>query len=50
LRAVADELAPVLPPGAYLIGVDAGVRTVSFQELRTRVIEAMKRASEVESS
>lgn len=45
LRAVADELAPVLPPGAYLIGVDPGIRGVSFQELRARVIEAMKRAS-----
>lgn len=45
LRAVAYEAAPTLPPGAYLIGVEADVRDVSFQELRRRVIEAMERAS-----
>ena len=45
LRAVAYEVAPSLPPGAYLIGVEPGIRGVSFQELRSRVIEAMERAS-----
>jgi ribonuclease P protein component len=45
LRAIALEASPSLPPGAYLVGVDAGVRDLSFQELRTRVMEAMLRAS-----
>jgi len=45
LRAVAREVASEVPPGAYLIGVEPGVRNVSFQELRRRVIEAMQRAS-----
>lgn len=46
LRAVAYELAPSLPPGAYLIGVEPDVRDVSFQELRRRVIEAVERATD----
>ena len=45
LRAVAFEAAPHVPPGAYLIGLGPGVRGVSFQELRRRVIEAMQRAT-----
>lgn len=47
LRAVAREAVSDVPPGAYLIGVEPGVRNVSFQELRRRVIEAMQRASGV---
>jgi ribonuclease P protein component len=45
LREAAREVVPKLPPGAYLIGVEPGVRNVSFQELRKRVTEAMQRAS-----
>jgi ribonuclease P protein component len=45
LREVARGVVPFVPPGAYLIGVDPGVRNVSFQELRSRVTEAMQRAS-----
>ncbi len=47
LREVAREVVPQVPPGAYLIGVEPGVRNVSFQELRRRVTEAMQRASGV---
>ena len=50
LREVAREVVPQVPPGAYLIGVEPGVRSVSFQELRTRVTEAMRRASGVGES
>jgi ribonuclease P protein component len=45
LREVAREVVPQVPPGAYLIGVEPGVRDLSFQELRRRVTEAMQRAS-----
>jgi ribonuclease P protein component len=45
LREVAREVVPHVPPGAYLIGVEPGVRNVSFQELRRRVSEAMQQAS-----
>lgn len=45
LRAVVFEAAPHVPPGAYLIGLGPAVRGVSFQELRRRVIEAMRRAT-----
>jgi ribonuclease P protein component len=45
LRAIAREVVGELPPGAYLIGLGPGVRVVSFQELRRRVLEAMQRAS-----
>jgi ribonuclease P protein component len=47
LRAVVAETSAALPPGAYLIGTDQGVRGLPFQELRTKVIEAMQRASQV---
>jgi ribonuclease P protein component len=47
LREAAREVVPQVPPGAYLIGVEPGVRNVSFQELRKRVTEAMLRASGV---
>jgi len=46
LRAVVGETTASLPPGAYLVGIDQGVRDVPFQELRARVIEAMQRASQ----
>jgi ribonuclease P protein component len=45
LREVARGVVSRVPPGAYLIGVEPGVRNVSFQELRKRVTEAMERAS-----
>jgi ribonuclease P protein component len=45
LREIARGVVPFVPPGAYLIGVEPGVRNVSFQELRSRVTEAMQRAS-----
>ena len=44
-REGARGVVPHLPPGTYLIGVEPGVRNVSFQELRIRVTEAMQRAS-----
>lgn len=47
LRAVVAEATASLPAGAYLVGIDQGVRDFPFQELRTRVIEAMQRASQV---
>lgn len=47
LRAIVQEASSFLPPGAYLIGLEPGVRNISFQELRTRVVEAMLRASSV---
>jgi hypothetical protein len=34
-----------VPAGAYLVGVDQRIRTVPFQELRLRMIEAMQRAA-----
>ncbi|MGO9197436.1 MAG: ribonuclease P protein component [Acidimicrobiales bacterium] len=48
LRAVAREAVGAVPAGTYLIGVGPGIRDVSFQELRRRVIEAMNRASGTE--
>lgn len=45
LRAIVQEAAAAVPPGVYLIGVEPDVRNLSFQELRRRVTEAMKRAS-----
>jgi ribonuclease P protein component len=47
LRAIVGEASSFLPPGAYLIGLEPGVRNISFQELRTRVVEAMVRASSI---
>lgn len=46
LRAIVVEAAETVPAGAYLIRVSPPVRGVSFEELRRRVIEAMKGASE----
>jgi ribonuclease P protein component len=48
LRAVAREAVGAVPAGTYLIGVGPGVRDVSFQELRRRVIDTMSRASGIE--
>jgi ribonuclease P protein component len=48
LRAVVAEIAASIPAGAYLVGIDQGVRGLRFQKLRTTVIEAMQRASEGE--
>ncbi len=45
LREVAREVVTELPPGAYLIGVEAGAGDISFEELRRRVVGAMRRAS-----
>ena len=45
LRAIASEDAASVPAGAYLVGVDQRIRTVPFQELRLRMIEAMQRAA-----
>ena len=47
LRAVVAETAAEIPAGAYLVGIDQGVRGLPFQELRAKVIEAMQRASRV---
>ncbi|MHB8246545.1 MAG: ribonuclease P protein component [Acidimicrobiales bacterium] len=45
IRAVVSEAVEAVPAGTYLIGVGPGVKDVSFQELRSRVIEVMNRAS-----
>lgn len=45
LRAIAAHAGPGLPPGAYLVGVGAGVHGLHFDELRERVIDTMHRAS-----
>lgn len=45
LRTVARELAPHVPPGAYLIGLRPTTRAISFEELRKRVIESTRAAS-----
>jgi ribonuclease P protein component len=47
LRAVVADTAAAIPAGAYLVGIDQGVRGLPFQELRTKVIEAMQRASQM---
>ncbi len=47
LRAVVAETTASIPAGTYLVAIDKGVRDLPFQELRTRVIEAMQRASRV---
>jgi len=46
LRSVVLETATLLPAGSYLVGIDKAVRDLPFQELRTRVTEAMHRASQ----
>lgn len=45
LRAIVAEAAGTLPAGTYLIRVGPTVKSVSFQELRRRVVEVMKDAS-----
>jgi ribonuclease P protein component len=46
LRAIAAEAASELRPGNYLIGVSPDVVNLSFAELRERVVDTMRRASE----
>ena len=46
LRAVAFDVISSLPPGDYLVGVGPGVRAMDYAELRERVAETMRRASE----
>lgn len=46
LRAVIRELVADMPPGAYLIGAGPGAGDLAFRELRERVFEAVRRASE----
>jgi ribonuclease P protein component len=45
LRAIAAEIAPELPPGAYLVKVAPEVTGMHFEELRRRVSETMRTAS-----
>ncbi|MEA2703306.1 MAG: Ribonuclease [Actinomycetota bacterium] len=41
LRAISREAAPLLSPGAYLVGVNAKATSLSYQELRSAVFEAL---------
>jgi ribonuclease P protein component len=45
LRSIASEIAAELPSGAYLVALNPAVRSLSFAELRERVITTMRRAS-----
>jgi RNase P protein component len=45
LRAIATEVADRFPPGSYLIGLGPEAATMSFAELRRRVIEALEGAT-----
>ena len=49
LRAIAAEASMLIPAGAYLVGTDQGVRDLSFQELKARMIEAMQRATQAKT-
>ena len=49
LRVVVAEATAFVPAGRYLVGIVKGFRDVPYQELRTRVIDAMQRASEAAS-
>lgn len=42
LRSVVSELDPVLQPGAYLISAAPRAASLSFEELRTTVAEALE--------
>lgn len=46
LRAVMAEATTSVPPGAYLVGVGSGFRGLPYEELKTRMIDAMQRAGE----
>jgi len=48
LRAAVAEIVAFVPAGAYLVAIDQGVRELTFQKLRTAVIEAMQRAGKGE--
>jgi ribonuclease P protein component len=41
LRAIAREAAPLLHSGAYLLGVNAKATSLSYQQLRATVHEAL---------
>jgi len=45
LRSIAAEAAADLAPGAYLLSLNPEVRSLSFTELRERVITTMRRAT-----
>lgn len=45
LRAIVAGAAPELTPGAYLIGLSPDVATLTYHELRDRVVATMTRAS-----
>lgn len=45
LRAIAAEIAPELPPGAYLVNVGPEAAGMHFEELRERVSQTMRSAS-----
>jgi ribonuclease P protein component len=47
LRSIAAEVAADLVPGAYLVGLNPEVRSLSYSELRERVITTMRRATGV---
>lgn len=42
LRAAVAEVAPALPPGAYLVGAAPGAARASYQELRTSLGAALQ--------
>lgn len=46
LRAIAGEIAGELRPGAYLIGIGPGVHSLNYLELKERVSNTMRKASE----
>ncbi len=41
LRAISREAAPLLSPGAYLVGVNTKATALSYQELRAALFEAL---------
>lgn len=45
IRVAVHESAGAIPAGTYLIGVGRDIGGISFQELRNRVVEAMKDAA-----
>lgn len=45
LRAIAAEIAPELPPGAYLVRAEPAAIALDFDELRERVTQSMRNAS-----
>ena len=41
LRAITREAGPLLLPGAYLVGVNAKATSLSYQELRATLFDAL---------